>query len=82
MIRFRDYEPTINFVTERDRRDIVWAINNNIHTIVLAHTSTAQNVDEVRHFLALNDGKQMKVFFRVQNVECIKNYKEILAVAD
>jgi hypothetical protein len=82
MIRFRDYTPHINFVTERDRRDIVWAINNGIHTIVLAHTASAANIDEVRHFLALNDGKQMKIFFKVQNLECIKNYDEILEAAD
>lgn len=82
MIYFRDYEPHITYVTERDRRDILWAINNGIHTIVLAHTRNSENIDEVRHFLALNDGKQMKIFFRVQNVECINNYEEILASAD
>ncbi len=82
MIRFRDYTPHINFVTERDRRDIVWAINNGIHTIVLAHTASSSDVEEVRHFLALNDGKQMKIFFKVQNLSCIKNYDDILAAAD
>ncbi len=82
MIRFRDYTPHINFVTERDRRDILWAINNGIHTIVLAHTTNSSDIEEVRHFLALNDGKQMKIFFKVQNLECIKNYDDILAAAD
>lgn len=82
LIDFRDYEPNITYVTERDRRDILWAINNGIHTIVLAHTRTEANIDEVRHFLALNDGKQMKVFFRVQNLDCINNYTDILAAAD
>jgi pyruvate kinase len=82
MIRFREYTPHINFVTERDRRDIIWAINNGIHTIVLAHTATSSDIEEVRHFLALNDGKQMKIFFKVQNLDCIKNYDDILAVAD
>lgn len=82
IINFRNYSPHINFVTERDRRDIIWAINNGIHTIVLAHTASTSDIDEVRHFLALNHGKQMKIFFKVQNINCIKNYQEILAIAD
>jgi len=70
----------IPVVGEREIKDIEdWAVPNNADYIALSFVQSADDVKECRkHF----NGKDIKVISKIENVEGLKNFEEILAESD
>jgi len=70
----------IPVVGEREIKDIEdWAVPNNADYIALSFVRSADDVKECRkHF----NGKDIKVISKIENVEGLKNFEEILAESD
>ena len=70
----------IPVVGEREVKDIAeWAVPNDADYIALSFVQSADDVKECRkHF----DGKDIKVISKIENVEGLKNFEEILAESD
>jgi pyruvate kinase len=73
---------TTPYLTEKDKKDLVWSITHNLPVVVLSHVSHAQNVLDVKKYLIDSGSKGTKVFFKIQNVDSIIHFKEIIDIAD
>merc|ERR1712050_602837 len=70
----------IPVVGEREIKDIVeWAVPNSADYIALSFVQSADDVKECRKHCA---GKAIKIISKIENVEGLKNFEEILAESD
>merc|ERR1719168_408149 len=70
----------IPVVGEREVKDIVdWAVPNDADYIALSFVQSADDVKECRKHCA---GKSIKIISKIENVEGLKNFEEILAESD
>lgn len=81
-IVFHQYEVSLPFVTTRDERDMLRAINNGVHTLIANHVQTSEDILMMRSFLSKHQSNHMKIFVRVQNLTCIEHIHDIAKVAD
>ena len=73
--------------TERDDTDLTeFGVKFGVDIISVSFTRKRDEIDYVRDLLdrtdALTDKKHMQIFAKIENLEGLNNYEEILAVAD
>ncbi|XP_021890568.1 pyruvate kinase 1, cytosolic-like isoform X1 [Carica papaya] len=71
-------------LTEKDKEVIsTWGVNNNIDFLSLSYTRHAEDIRHARNFLSkLGDLNQTQVFAKIENVEGLNHFDEILREAD
>lgn len=70
-------------LTEKDVNDIVnWGIKNNIDLIAASFVRKASDVTYIRKILAENNGTGIKIISKIENLEGLENYIDILQVTD
>lgn len=70
------------FVSEKDRQDILFAIENEFDFMALSFTRSKEDVLEVRKILEENNGTSIRLIAKLENGEGVDNIDEILEVAD
>lgn len=70
------------FVSEKDKNDILFAIEEDMDYIAASFVRTAQDVMEIRKLLADNGGEDIKIVAKIENGEGIDNIDEIIEAAD
>lgn len=70
------------FVSEKDRQDILFAIENEFDFMALSFTRSKEDVLEVRKILEGNNGTSIRLIAKLENGEGVDNIDEILEVAD
>ncbi|XP_028789947.1 pyruvate kinase 1, cytosolic isoform X1 [Neltuma alba] len=71
-------------LTEKDKEVIsTWGVKNKIDFLSLSYTRHAEDVREAREFLSkLGDLNQTQIFAKIENVEGLNHFDEILQEAD
>lgn len=69
-------------LTEKDRQDILFAIQAGFNYIALSFARTGEAVQELRDFLDANGGKKIKIISKIENEEWVKNITSITAKSD
>ncbi|XP_054800038.1 pyruvate kinase 1, cytosolic-like isoform X2 [Prosopis cineraria] len=71
-------------LTEKDKEVIsTWGVKNKIDFLSLSYTRHAEDVRETREFLSkLGDLNQTQIFAKIENVEGLNHFDEILQEAD
>ncbi len=72
---------TMPFISEQDRKDIIFGCQKGFNYIALSFTRTAADVLEVRKILDEQRAK-IKIIAKIENMQGINNLDEILAVSD
>lgn len=67
-------------LTERDRRNILWAIQNELDFIAHSFVRSKQDVLDIQRILDEHDS-QIKIIAKIENQEGVDNIDEILEVA-
>ncbi len=70
------------FVSEKDRQDILFAIENEFDFMALSFTRSKEDILEVRKILEENNGTSIRLIAKLENGEGVDNIDEILEVAD
>ncbi len=70
------------FVSEKDRSDIIFGIENDFDFIALSFTRNKQDVLEVRKILEEYNKTDIKLIAKIENAEGVENLDEILEVVD
>ena len=70
------------FISEQDRSDIVFGIENGFDYIAASFTRSAQDILEIRHILKEYDCHTMNIIAKIENMEGVENIDEILRVVD
>lgn len=69
------------FITEQDKKDIMFGIEQDYDYIALSFVRTAKDVEAVRAILDFNDSK-MKIIAKIESTQGVENMNEILEAAD
>lgn len=70
------------FLSEQDKEDILWCIDNQVDYIAASFVRRAEDIILLRDFLKDNGGKQIKLIAKIENREAIQNLEEITALTD
>ena len=69
-------------ITEKDREDLLFAIQKGYHFIAASFIRTPENVREIRAFLDANGGNEIKIISKIENEEGMENLAAIVDVSD
>jgi len=69
-------------ITEKDREDIKFAVEESMDFIAMSFVRTAANVQELRNYLQELWGEQIKIISKIENQEWIDNLSEIIQASD
>lgn len=69
-------------LTERDKENVLLAIQEKFDYIALSFTRKADDVIELRNFLKANGGEQIKIVAKIENQEGVDNINSIIDASD
>lgn len=70
------------FLSEQDKADLLFGIEQEVDFVALSFVSNAQNVLDVREFLNANGGEHIDIIAKIENRSGVDNIDEIMAVCD
>jgi len=73
---------TMPFISEKDRNDILFAIQEGFDFIAASFTRSADDILQIRHILQENGGTGISIIAKIENMEGVDNIDEILRVVD
>ena len=69
-------------LTERDKEDIKFGIENGIDFVAASFVRKAEDVIELRKYMDSLNGSQTKIIAKIENQEGLDNFDEILELVD
>jgi len=70
------------YLSEQDKSDILFGIEKDVDYIAGSFVRRGDDVRQVRELLANNGGEDIKFIAKIENIEGIENFEEILELAD
>lgn len=70
------------FVSQKDREDILFGIQEEFDFIAASFTRTADDVLEIRKILDENGGRDLNIIAKIENQQGVDNIDSIIEVAD
>lgn len=70
------------YMTDKDKEDIIFGIQNGIDIIAASFVRTESDVRDVIDILEKNNGTHIKVIAKIENNEGVENIDEILAASN
>lgn len=77
-----DIHLDMEFLSERDRSDLLFGIENQVDFVAASFVRTGEDVRQIRDFLADNGGEAIQIISKIENPEGIENFDEILELSD
>ncbi|MBP5301601.1 MAG: pyruvate kinase [Bacilli bacterium] len=72
----------MNFISESDKNDLIFACKNNIDYIAASFTSKSDDIKSIRKILKENNKPNIQIIAKIENTEALKNINEIIKEAD
>lgn len=69
-------------VTEKDWRDLDWALCHSIDYVALSFVRTAEEIRTIKDYIKASGKRNLKVVAKIEKPEAVQNIKEIIEVAD
>ena len=79
---FPDKELHLEFLSEQDKADLLFGIEQDVDFVALSFVSKAQDVIDTKEFLAKHGGKHIDVIAKIENRAGVKNLLDIMKVSD
>ncbi len=73
---------TMPYMSEKDKGDIIFGIQNDFDYIAASFVRSASDVMEIKKILASNNGSDLKIISKIENLEGVENANEIIDVSD
>ncbi|MDR1564455.1 MAG: pyruvate kinase [Oscillospiraceae bacterium] len=70
------------YLSEKDRSDILFGIENGFDFIAASFTQTAQDIFEIRGLLESNNSPNIRIIAKIENSEGVENIDEIIGASD
>lgn len=70
------------FLSEADKHDLLFGIQNDVDFVAASFVSTKQDVLDLRNFLNENGGKEIDIIAKIENRAGVDNIEEICEIAD
>lgn len=81
-VLFKWYKPNLPFLTEKDKKDILWGLQVGVNILVVSYVKDANNIVELREFLYANNAKDVKVIAKIETKEVLDNLEQVITAAD
>ena len=72
----------LDFISEEDKKDIIYACHNNGDFLALSFVSSKEDVENVRNILKKENREDMQIISKIENKRAIKNIDEIIKISD
>lgn len=72
----------MEYLSPVDQADILFGIEKDVDYIAASFIRKAQDVRDLRNFLDSNGGGKIKIISKIENMEGIDNFEEILELSD
>jgi pyruvate kinase len=69
-------------LTEKDKADLKFGCEQQVDIVAASFIRKAQDVLDIRNFLAQHGGSSIKILAKIENQEGLQNFDEILEAAD
>ena len=70
------------YMTEKDKKDILFGIENDVDFIAASFVRTENDIKEIKEILNNNGGNQIQIIAKIESIEGVENADEILAQAN
>ncbi len=70
------------FISKQDYDDLIFAAQAGFDFVAASFTRTADDIKEIRMLLNWNGGEKIKIIAKIENMQGIQNFDEILEAAD
>ena len=70
------------FLSEADKKDILFGIKNGVDFVAASFVSTKQDVQDLRDFLNANGGEDIEIVAKIENRASVDNIEGICELAD
>lgn len=72
----------LEYLSEVDKKDLLFGIAHDVDYVAASFVRTPQDVIDLRDFLRENSGQAIKIISKIENLEGIDNFQEILKHSD
>lgn len=72
----------LTYLSEADKSDLLFGIENQVDYVAASFVRTPQDVNDLRSFLTEHGGETIKIISKIENMEGIRNFPQILAASD
>ena len=72
----------LEFLSERDKADILFGIEQDVDFIALSFVSNKEDLLTVREFVNANGGKEIDIIAKIESRQGVNNLREIAEVSD
>ena len=79
---FPEKELNLTFLSEQDKADLLFGIEQDVDFVALSFVSKAQDVLDAKNFLAQHGASHIDVIAKIENRAGVKNLLEIMKVSD
>ena len=70
------------YLSEQDKSDLLWGIEHDVDYIAASFVRSKDDVIALRKFLDYNGGHFIKIISKIENIEGVNNFDEILELSD
>ena len=70
------------YLSEQDKKDLLFGIENDVDYIACSFVSTAQDICDVKDFLAANGARKISLIAKIENRAGVENIEQICAECD
>ena len=81
-INVPDIHLSLPYLSERDKNDIVFGINQGIDFIAASFVRNGDDVTQVRNLINANGGRNIEIIAKIENQEGVNNKDEIIDLSD
>jgi pyruvate kinase len=79
---FKWYKPNLPFLTEKDKKDILWGLQVWVNILMVSYVQNENNILELRDFLYQHNGKDVKIIAKLETKEAVENLEQVINAAD
>ena len=79
---FPDKELHMEFLSEQDKADLLFGIEQDVDFVALSFVSKPQDLIDAKEFLKANGGEHIDVIAKIENRAGVKNLIDIIKVSD
>ena len=72
----------MEYLSEQDQRDLLFGIKKNVDFVAASFVRKGEDVRRLRAFLKEHGGSAIKIISKIENLEGIENFEEILELSD
>lgn len=70
------------YLSEKDKNDLLFGIQHDVDFIAASFVRSREDVDVLRKFIHYHGGREIRIIAKIENLEGIENFDEILRLSD